>query len=248
MTAEDRLLGGRVRLVQPKTGLKAGLDAVMLAAAVPALPGQIVLDAGCGAGAVFLCLMARVEGLQVVALERDPELAALALRNAELNGFAARVRVILGDIATEALPLVNHACANPPFWPDGTAPPAALRAGATHAGATRLDVWVRAMTAPVRAGGSVTLVLPATRFSEAGAALRGAGCGDVGLYPLWPRAGAPARRVLISAKRGGRGPDRVASGLVLHENGGWSAAAETVLRDAAPLPGHAPPHDPLRRA
>ncbi|PZW51189.1 tRNA1(Val) A37 N6-methylase TrmN6 [Humitalea rosea] len=234
---EDRLLGGRIRLVQPQSGLKAGLDAVMLAAAIPAKPGETVLDAGCGAGAVFLCLMARVPGLRVIALERDPELAALARENAALNGFADQVQVIEGDVADATLPPVQHSCANPPFWPDGTAPPAVLRAGATHAGATGLLVWVRALANPLRAGGSATLVLPATRFSEAASALRLTGFGDVGLYPLWPRAGVAARRVLLTARRGGRGPDRVTSGLILHDGAGWSAAAEAVLRDAQALPG-----------
>ena len=100
---EDRLLGGRVLLRQPLRGLRAGLDAVLLAAGVPALPGQRVLEAGCGSGAGFLCLAARVPGLAIIAVERDPLLAALARENAAANGLAGQVEVIEGDVRDAAL-------------------------------------------------------------------------------------------------------------------------------------------------
>jgi tRNA1(Val) A37 N6-methylase TrmN6 len=57
----------------------------------------------------------------------------------------------------------------------------------------------------------------------------------VTLLPLWPRAGEPAKRVILQARRGAKGPDRVLPGLVLHEGAGWSAEAERVLRDGAAL-------------
>lgn len=236
--SEDRLLGGRVVLRQAERGLRAGLDAVMLAAAVPAKPGERVLEAGSGAGQAMLCLMARVPGLAGVAVERDEELAALARENAAANGAA--VEVIAGDIADPALrarlPRCHHAFANPPYWPGGTAPPERLRAGATHADAVPLAAWAAFCTAPLLHRGSVTLVLPAARLAEGMAALRGAGCGAVVLLPLWPRAGEPAKRVLLQARRGSKGLDRVLPGLVLHEGTGWSPAAERVLRGGAALP------------
>jgi tRNA1(Val) A37 N6-methylase TrmN6 len=234
---EDRLLGGRVVLRQTERGLRAGLDAVMLAAAVPARPGERVLEAGTGAGQAMLCLMARVPGLTGIAVERDAELAALARENATAN--SATVEVITGDITDPALrarlPRCHHAFANPPYWPNGTAPPDRLRAGATHADSVPLSAWVAFCAAPLVHRGSVTLVLPAARVAEGMAALRGAGCGAVTLLPLWPRAGEPAKRVILQARRGAKGPDRVLPGLVLHEGAGWSAEAERVLRDGAAL-------------
>ncbi len=235
---ENALLGGRVRLVQPARGLRAGHDAVLLAAAVPAGPGERVLELGCGSGAAFLCLAARVPGIRVVAVERDPGLVALARRNAALNGLADRVEVLEGDVADpalrRALPACAHGFANPPFWPAGTAPPEALRAGATHEAGAALADWARCLGSAVHRRGSATLVLPAARFAEGLAALAGAGFGSPALLPLWPRAGMAAKRVLLGARRGGRGPGRVLPGLVLHGEG--AAAAEAVLRDAAALP------------
>ncbi|MCQ4161905.1 methyltransferase [Roseomonas sp. GC11] len=238
---EDGLLGGRVRLRQPRAGLRAGLDAVLLAAAIPARPGEVVLEGGCGSGAVFLCLLARVPALTVIAVERDPALAALARENAALNGVAERVTVLAADIADPALkktlPRLDHAFANPPYWPEGSAPPVALRAGATHAGeGPGLEAWARALAHPLHHRGSLTLVLPAGRFSEAGAALRAARCGAVALCPLWPRAGQAAKRVLVQGRRGGRGPDRLSPGLALHDGAGWTAEAAALLEAPRPLP------------
>ncbi len=238
-TTEDNLLGGRVRLRQPMTGqLRAGLDAVLLAAVLPARPGQRVLEAGCGSGAAMLCLAARVPELVLLAVERDPAMAALAAENAVLNDRIARV--VAGDVADLALARRlgpwDHAMANPPYWPGGTAPPAPGRATATHEAGAGLGEWAAFLAAGLRHGGWLGLVLPAARFDEGGTALRAAGCGGTTLLPLWPRAGVPAKRVLLLARKGGRGPAAVLPGLVLHEaDGGWSAAAAAVLREAAPL-------------
>jgi len=114
---EDRLLDGRVLLRQPREGLRAGLDAVLLAAAVPAAPAERVLEGGCGSGAAFLCLAARVPGVNLFAVEREPALAELAIANAAANGIAARVTVTTGDVRdlalAESLPPMAHAFANP---------------------------------------------------------------------------------------------------------------------------------------
>lgn len=229
--SEDRLLGGRVAILQPREGLRAGHDAVLLAASVPARPGETVLELGCGAGAAFLCLAARVPGIAVVAVEREPALAALARENAARNRLAA-VTVIEGDVADpalrRALPLVAHGFANPPFWSAGTAPPAALRRGATHG--VELAAWAGCLAAAVAPRGSARLILPAARFAEGLEALAGAGFGSPVLLPLWPRAGEAAKRVILGARRGGRAPGRVLPGLVLHDGAAPSAAAEAVLR------------------
>jgi tRNA1Val (adenine37-N6)-methyltransferase len=239
-TTQDTLLGGRVRLRQPRRGLRAAIDAVLLAAGVPARPGDRVLEAGCGTGAAFLCLGARVPGVGVVAIERDVGLAALARENAAANGGEAEV--LVGDIADPVLAArigpVAHAFANPPWWPDGTPPPDPLRRAATHVAGADLATWAACLAAPVVAGGTVSLLLPAGRLADGLAALALAGCGGPRITPFWPRVGEPAKRALLQARRHRAGPCVLAAGLVLHDAAaGYSAAAEAVLRDGAALPG-----------
>ncbi|MCR0981215.1 tRNA1(Val) (adenine(37)-N6)-methyltransferase [Roseomonas populi] len=233
------LLGGKVRLRQPAEGLRAGMDAVMLAASVELPPGGVLLDAGCGPGGVFLCVLARLPGVRAIAVERDPVLAALARENAALNGWAARVEVLVGDVADPALrarlPRCDVAVSNPPYWPEGSVPPAALRAGATHAGGVGLGVWGSLIASSLARGGRGTFILPAERLEDGLAALRGAGLGGTEIMPLWPRAGKAAGRVLLRARRAPRAPAVLRPGLVLHAGAGWTPAADAVLR-GAPLP------------
>jgi len=233
---EDALLGGRIRLIQPRDGFRAAIDPVLLAAFVPARKGEAVLEIGCGSGAAFLCLAARVPGLSITAIDRDEEMADLAQRNAGLNLLPARV--LVADVQKlRDLPPVHHAFANPPYWTGGTPSPSQPLRNAAHEDAP-LNDWVGAMARPLRHKGTLSLVLPAARFAEAAAALRAAACGAVRLLPLWPRAGVAAKRILIQGRRGGLGPDEILSGLVLHEaDGRFTEAADAILRDAAPLSG-----------
>ena len=93
---DDAFLGGALHLLQLRSGYRAGLDAVMLAAAVPA-DGNCplrVLDVGAGVGTAGLCLARRAPFAEVVLLEKEPQLAALAAENVRRNDLADRVRVV----------------------------------------------------------------------------------------------------------------------------------------------------------
>src|ERR1700690_3734123 len=90
---EDAFLGGQLRLRQPKSGHRAGHDAMLLAAATPARPGDRVVDLGAGVGAAGLALARRVAGLKLVLVELDSALADLARGNAAANAISADVVV-----------------------------------------------------------------------------------------------------------------------------------------------------------
>jgi tRNA1Val (adenine37-N6)-methyltransferase len=72
---------------QPIDGYRTGIEPVLLAASVPARSGQRVVEAGTGAGAGLLCLLARVAGLSAIGIERDADMAALARRNLADNAM-----------------------------------------------------------------------------------------------------------------------------------------------------------------
>ena len=238
---EDALLGGAVRLRQLAAGARVAIDPVFLAAAVPAEPGQLVLDVGCGAGAASLCLAARVPGCRIIGLELQRELVRLAAENAELNGIATRFSIIAGDLLQPPPRLspgmFDHVMANPPYIEEGRGTPSAnpLKALATIESGAGLGDWVRFALAMVRGKGTVTFVHRADRVDALLGHLAGR-AGEVILFPLWPSTGRSASRILVRATKQVAAPARLASGLVLHEEDGrFSAAAEAVLRGAAAL-------------
>src|SRR5580700_10985485 len=97
---EDAFLGGQLRLRQPRSGHRAGHDAMLLAAATPARSGDRVVEFGAGVGAAGLALAKRVGGIDLVLVEIDETLAALARGNAASNAIPADVVVL--DVTSAA--------------------------------------------------------------------------------------------------------------------------------------------------
>ncbi|MEJ1969650.1 MAG: DUF2007 domain-containing protein [Rhizomicrobium sp.] len=231
---EDRFLDGRVLVSQRKDGFRAGLDAVMLAAAVPAQSGDEVLELGSGAGTASLCLAARVAGVRVTGAEIESDLVTLANRNATANGMGERVVFVTVDALELPADMKRdyaHVLCNPPFHGGGQSPDE-MRAGATHddgALAEWLAVGVR-RTVP---GGTFTCILRADRMGEALGALPDTG---VSAFPLHPRAGEAAKRVILQVRKASRAPFAMRHGLVLHNaDGSYTPEADAVLRGEAGL-------------
>jgi tRNA1Val (adenine37-N6)-methyltransferase len=238
---EGTLLGGAVRYAQPQTGYRTGIEPVFLAAAVPARAGERVLEAGTGAGAGLLCLAHRVAGVAGLGVEIEPDMVRIATANFAANGWRD-IAVIAGDICAgpTAAASVDHAMANPPWHDDaGTRPPGALKQRAKMASTGLISAWIAAMAKALRMRGTLTLVLPPRAVPESLEALAVAGCGSTTLFPLRPKPGREARIVLLQSIKGGRADFRLLPGLVLHddlpESGGYTMAAEAILRHGEPL-------------
>lgn len=240
-TTEDRLLDGRIRLRQPARGYRAGLDAALLAAACDALPGQRVIEAGCGAGGALLAAAARRPESRFFGVERDPEAVALAADNVALNGLGDRVEVMAGDVgqpfARLGLAPFDAVICNPPFFDD----PAALRAPSPEKTAAwmadgGLPAWTPFLTKAVREGGTITVIHRADRLADL-LDLLGAKAGSFQIRPVHPYADEPAKRVLVRAVKTGKAPLKLLPALVLHERGGakHTAEAEAILRGEAGL-------------
>jgi tRNA1(Val) A37 N6-methylase TrmN6 len=231
--ATETFLDGRVKVAQPQTGFRSGLDAVMLAAAIPAEPGQTALELGSGAGTASLCLATRIGGLSITGIEKDESLVSLARDNAADNG--ANCTFVAADIF--ALPAelkrdFDQVFANPPFHGEGQVSPDAVRISALMDGG-QLQDWLKLGLQRTVSGGFFTTILRADRLNEALAALPGKG---VSVFPLWPRGGAASKRVIVQARKGSRAPFSLLAGLVLHrDDGSWTPEAEAVLRRGSAL-------------
>lgn len=241
---DDAFLGGQLRILQPRQGYRAGVDAVMLAAAVtePGVRSIRVLDAGAGVGTAGLCVARRCVGASVALVEREPELLALARENVARNRLQDRVAVADLDIA-RASPAdlecfgfadgsFDVAIANPPFHAEGAGTVArSLLKAASHAMAEGgLGDWARFLARMVRPGGEALVIHKASALPELLSSLDGR-FGGLSVLPLHSRAGEAAGRVLVRGVKGSRAPLAIEAGLVLHAaDNRFTPAAEAVLR------------------
>ncbi len=239
----DGFLAGRLVIRQPRRGYRAGSDAIFLAAAVPAKPGQAVLELGCGVGVALLAVGMRVGGLSLYGVERQAAYANLARQNAALNGLSAEIYT--ADLA--ALPRalqrpLDHVLMNPPYFSGSDTPAEDLgRARARHE-ETPLAEWIAVALRRLRPGGCLTLIHRAERLPQILAALEGR-AGALAIRPIAARTGRPAERVLVQARKAARGPLRLLSPFVVHEGAQhpgdrphFTAAAEAILWHLAALP------------
>lgn len=243
LVREDSFLDGAVRVRQPAAGYRAGADAVFLAAALTARPGDALLELGCGAGAALLMAATHLPDVTLTGLERDPAAAALAEENAAANRLLDRVSVIEGDLAAPPEVLrrarFQQVFFNPPFYVkgQGRAPSEAKRGAYLEEGAD-LAMWIDFALRRLADRGFLTLIHRADRLDDVLAGLRGR-AGAIAVKPLSPAPGAAATRVVVRARKSAGGPLRLLAPLVLHEGGAGrevhSKAAEAILRGRARL-------------
>ena len=251
--SDDAFLGGALHILQPKRSYRAGLDAVLLAAACPARPGtrERVLDAGAGVGTVGLCVARRVEDACITLVEIEPELAALARQNAERNGLSQRVAIVQADVGGGGRPFhaetgsggglvagaFAHAVANPPYLAAGrgTEPPDRLKAAAHRMPGDDLDQWVRFLANALGSDGTATMIHRADALGALLSAFEGR-FGAIKVLPIFPREGTSASRIIVHGIKGSRAPLQILPGLVLHRDGHeFQPRAEAILRDGAGL-------------
>ena len=240
-TVTSGFLGGRLQLVQPARGYRAGMDAALLAAACDALPGQRVIEAGCGAGAALLSAAMRRPQVSFTGVERDLDALALAQVNIAAKGLTERVHAISGDVerrfSSLALPAFDAAFSNPPFFddPEAIRGPAPEREGAWMADGG-LKAWTRFLLKAVREGGTITVIHRADRLGDL-LGLLGNGAGSFKVRPVHPYADKPAKRVLVRCVKTGKAPLVLLPPLVMHdhEGGKHTVEAEAVLRGEAEI-------------
>ncbi|MFG1417818.1 methyltransferase [Xanthobacter sp. V0B-10] len=241
----DAILGGRVSLAQPARGHRVGHDAVLLAALAPE-GCRAMVDLGAGVGGAGLAFLARMPQARGTLVEIDPDLAALAQRNAETNGLSCRCRAVAADVLTLGRPsgpaepaagAADLVLMNPPFNAAQAHQPSPHdgRARAHVAEEGLLRAWVTAAYRCLAPGGVLCAILRPEDIAALLEALSGR-FGAADLLPVHPRPDAPAVRLLARAVKGRRTPPRLLPGLVLADGAGTAtAAAQAVLRDAAPL-------------
>jgi tRNA1(Val) A37 N6-methylase TrmN6 len=246
---EDAFLGGKLILRQPRSGHRAGHDALLLAAATPARPGDRVADLGSGVGTAGLALARRVGGIRLVLAEIDAGLADIARENARSNTIVAETIVLdvtsgLANFAALGLApdSVDVVLMNPPFNDAGRhrASPDRARETAHVATEETLEQWSNAARRILKTGGHLAMIWRADGISQVLAAL-GRGFGGLMILPVHADAASSAIRVLVRATKGGRAPTQILPALVLNDGAGRPTPyVQTILTGEGALPPATP--------
>lgn len=250
-TSDDRFLGDRLVIEQPTGGgHRSGIDAVLLAAAVPAKPGEAVVDLGSGVGVAGLSVAARVGNVALTLVELDPEAHRLAKRNIERpenHTHVSEATVLEADVTLrggqrEAVGLVphmaHHVLLNPPYYRprDVRQSPNSSRAQAHVLTDEGIEPWIRTACALLKPRGTVTVIFRADGLPDLLTALSGR-VGDLRILPLHPEEGEPAYRVIVQGRQGSRAPLSILPGFILHEGADkrFVEKADQIMRFGAEL-------------
>lgn len=242
----DAFLGGRLTVSQPSHGFRAGLDSVLLGAAV-AEGRTNLLDLGCGVGTAALVALAHSRALTATFAEQNADMLDLARINVADNAFAGRVRLAAVDVTGKgaervAAGLTENAfdvvIANPPFFDRnaGTLAGDNGRAGARHMGPDALDQWVKTAAGCAAGGAEIIFVYPAESLSPLLASFSQR-FGAITVLPLTPRPDTAASRVLVRGIKGSRAPLTLLASRALHDVEGraFQPAFDAIFRGSARL-------------
>lgn len=231
--SEDRLLGGAVRLQQPRSGYRVNVDSVLLAAfGAGGRRAQCAVDLGAGVGLVGLLLAHWQLAREVILVEREPALARIAsvnLHNANVSGRVLVADVHLPEQLAELRQGAELVVCNPPFFRAGRhrAPRDAAR-GRARLG--EIQPFVDAAALCLTGNKSRALfAYPAPSLSELFAAADRARLVAKRLCLVHPFAERPARLALVEFKLARPGGLLVEPPLIEWERAGQPSPELTAI-------------------
>ena len=162
-----------LRIAQPVNGYRYSLDAFLLAQfCAEVKPEGRIIDLGAGCGIIALVLARVNPAALVVAVENNPEMAALAERNVQHNDLAGRVSVHAEDVINlrNCYPhsTFDLVVSNPPFRTaaSGKVSPRAGRESARHESTAGLADFLTAAKYLVKPAGRICFIQLPSRLPE----------------------------------------------------------------------------------
>lgn len=237
MVTEDSFLGGKIRLKQPKSGFRAGTDTVLLASAIKAKPYEAVLELGVGSAVGLCCLAARVPNLELVGVEKQPEVAKIANENIENCKFNGKIiEADIFDLPKELrLRQFDHVMLNPPFFESSahSAPNDPSKA-ISHIAHETLADWLDVARKRLRAKGILTIIHRASMLGEILNGLEG--FGNIKILPITGGRNLEAKSVLVCASWQSRSALKILPFLMTHDfEGNATSSLQNIARDGQAL-------------
>jgi tRNA1(Val) A37 N6-methylase TrmN6 len=238
-TEHTTLFNGNVTVHQPIEGYRFALDSLVLAAYTPAKDQQLVLELGIGVGAASLALAYQHPNIIIHGVEIQSDILPITQRNIDENGWSDRFQLLCGNLADRLVPghYYDHVMMNPPFFEEHsyTNSPYVHKTRSHGEKEAPLQDWITEAHRSLKPRGYITIVHTARRLDEI-IALLNEKFGGIEIYPLWPKTGHPAKRVLVRARKSVKSPLTLHSGLVLHQHDGtFTPEASAVINNGAKL-------------
>jgi tRNA1Val (adenine37-N6)-methyltransferase len=233
----DSILNGALTLVQPRNSYRFSIDSILLGRFVRVRKRDRVLELGAGCGVISVMIAALRLPREVVAVEIQPDVAAIAERNAALNQLDS-IRVISADLRARRIDGLAPASfdvvvANPPYRALGSgrgSPNPGRRVAREERAATLADFVAAAKRFAVN-GAKVASVFDASRSAELLRCLAAHSLEPKRIRFVHPRADAPAATILVEARKGGGIEVAIEPPLMLYDRSGvYSDEARALMQ------------------
>ncbi len=248
-TTRDKFHDGSFEVLQPsKRGIRSGMDALLLAAALPKNSSGVLADLGSGVGVAGLAALNLNSELTLLAIEKNPEMAKLANQSMLFSSnskFSHRSKVIELDVTASGVERlkagleadsVNHVIMNPPYNTSRErAPNDPLKAEAFMMGEGGIDAWFRTAAAVMKPGGTIAIIYRTENLGEVLACSQGR-FGGLEIMPIHSRANEAAKRIIVRGTRASRAPMAIIPGFVVHNSdGSFTEKADAIFKGKAHL-------------
>jgi tRNA1(Val) A37 N6-methylase TrmN6 len=231
---EDTILGGQIKLLQPKNGYRIAIDPVLLAHFANVRPYQKILDVGCGVGTVSLILKAKEKLAKITAIDIDDKMCYACRRNSQINSLDIEIKNIgIENIRKDASlqnKLFDYVVTNPPFFkPQSSKISESEAKRLSNFETVSLEDWVKSCIKKLKNKGTFLIIHRASRIDDILCALKNI-AGSIVIIPIFPKKDCNANRVIVQASKTGKAETKICSGIVAHnDDGSYSEAMCRIL-------------------
>ena len=223
----DKILRGKISIIQLKKGFRYGFDAVFLASFVNGYLKKLkkkkisLADVGSGVGTISLIIAYQNDKINITAIENNNTYLEIANENIVRNKFQKKINLMQGDIFNIDNDLMNRfdiVVTNPPFYDRKQK----KSENELENYATRIinyESWIENSVKLLKDKGIIFLIIP-TRLLEKSLLFLGTKTGSFKIFPIWPNQKKSSKRLILLAKKGGASPTELMSGMRLLNNRG----------------------------